>query len=420
MADSTNRPALLNHAQRRIADVRRILSSTDPVAAANLEGTEIAARKALLPGMADVKPVAFLATYNDRPSCVPRPSPWPPAPLGPPLPFPVPPPPPLPPDLVREKPMNQTVYPLASGVNRIGWDEWCCDFREPRCSSTDSRQWLILMAEQRAFVVDDGASNPSFVLRRDAPRLSGSDPRFDPVGSGMRREPESMIPLDWEGRTVVELFEGDTLVVAKAPHVFSWITAPSARISAPGQSSSAPPPGPATAHAHVVRDILLGAERDNTPRSTPIHVCRETTSIGHVKGAFLASFTSHTVDVVFPLREGRNRIGWSLLGGDFQEPPFAPCHEVQWVVLLTGREAWIVTFVPAFGTLVLPAGSRSHSTYQSCLADDGTRLQLLSAPPPDAIVLDRLGRGYRRLEESDILVTKQAALVFGWLPEGGR
>lgn len=394
-----------NLADLQVERVRRFLQAPDATAG----DLGIAARKSFLP---PVEPVAFVAPYNLRA----RSRGWPASVLQspPPVPFPVPAPPPFPYMGSSEPPLG-SVFLLGQGLNRIGHDDWASDFVRPARPSTESRQWLVLLAGERVFVTDDASSNGSFVLQRHTPRLSGDDPRFDPGCSGFRREAEGMIGLGWPGANVVELVDGDVLVAIEAPHVFAWIQPRSAARAAVVQEAGELEPAGFAMQRQRARALLSVGAGATAGDSPGLEVCVEKHPTGLPGRAFLASFTSSAADVLVPLREGRNRVGWGIMGGDLRQPSFAAFDESQWVVLLSHSEAWIVSHVPAPPTIVFSVRSQSHGRFRDALADEGVRKGLLDAPPADSVVLDKYGCGSHRLIDGDILVTRQAALVFGWL-----
>lgn len=117
-----------------------------------------------------------------------------------------------------------SVFPLKSGINRVGFDQIFGDYERPTFRSIESRQWLVLIAGGQAFVVDDHSTNGSFVLPRREPRLASDDPRYDPDCTGFGQPRSGMIQLDWEGSTVVGLSEGDVLITCYSALVFGWTT----------------------------------------------------------------------------------------------------------------------------------------------------------------------------------------------------
>lgn len=181
--------------------VQRALSLGEPLGAARSIGPriEIVARKSFLP---PAVAVCFLASFNVR-------TPVAAVPGGP---------PPVPRTIVYG------VFLLKQGLNRVGLDTNWGDFEEPTYRSMEGREWLVVVAGNRAFAADDHSSNGSIFLPRDTPRDADGDPRFDAGCTGFgRRRLNGAISLDWEGTNVVELREGDVLISCYSAFVFGWL-----------------------------------------------------------------------------------------------------------------------------------------------------------------------------------------------------
>ncbi len=118
------------------------------------------------------------------------------------------------------------IFPLWSGVNRIGAKPPLSDYEPPPKRWLESRQWLLFIHGAAAFVVDDRTTNQSCVIQPGVPRLeSVVDRRFERC-STMPSElfgASGATRLDWHGTVSATLEDGTALFSAYAGFVFGWL-----------------------------------------------------------------------------------------------------------------------------------------------------------------------------------------------------
>jgi hypothetical protein len=118
-----------------------------------------------------------------------------------------------------------------------------------------------------------------------------------------------------------------------------------------------------------------------------------------------------SVDSVFLLRRGLNRVGFDTHHGDFERPLFRSTESSQWLVVVTDRHVVVTDDRSTNGSLVLPQGAPP-------IPDRDPRFEPgrsgFGQPAGGMLCLD----GHRQaheLADGDVLISAYAAFVFGWI-----
>ncbi|MEP7121443.1 MAG: hypothetical protein ABJE95_11055 [Byssovorax sp.] len=160
--------------------------------------------------------------------------------------------------------------------------------------------------------------------------------------------------------------------------------------------------------------ISAGDFNDAFPGSKELLLTRRLSSSPGEPVGFLASLDGPDCDVVYPLKRGRNRMGYSASIGDYEQPRFAAFRDAQWIVVCR-PEGIVVATYGRFETLVLPrACPRLRGAVDPRFEEGATYESIRAACSTGVVVLDREGDTVFNLEERDVLVTEQSSLVVGY------
>lgn len=143
-------------------------------------------------------------------------------------------------------------------------------------------------------------------------------------------------------------------------------------------------------------------------------------SHAHTPVAFLVSFTEENLNLIFPLKNGVNRIGRDVMWGDHQRCTERTMEGRQFLLVCKAGHAYVADDHSTNQSLVIAKSSTLPLEIDPRIPGVKLDFSKLSEVKEEGVVhLDWDGNVFQEISSGDVLVTAYSAFAFSWLTTNG-